>query len=586
MIVACRVCRVLARADSSRKVSQTERTSPRGSIHIRAPRPPRRPHMPTTRKKAKDDDPTPLLSEEAAPNTSVTFILSASAPAILNNVAAPLAAALQLGLLGHSSSSHEAAAARVAAFTAVNAATAFVANVSNFLIVVTMARVGHALGARQWVLLGQMVRAVLLTAVVVGSLSAVIMWMARAPLLAALSPAGDETALTEAAAYLPAALLKVPPLLLLRAGSSVLVGYQRVRLAAMINAGLALVDTLAFYVALHVLGFELRALGLLVAVTCGATALVSVGLLLWLPPDPSVRVCPCASGGAREEALRSVAEGEDEGDGDGDGGGGDGDGEGEAPAAASLLSLACDSLNVLLRSLLLQGSVLALTLGAAPLGTTALNAHAVLLQLWMLTSYVVDGFADVGTMLGSKLLGAGRASEMRRLTRILAALGLATGLAAALLLLALRDTLAAAFTRHPATRGLLTSGALWPLLCALQPVNSLVFVYDGLLYATRSFAYVRNALALGMLLVFAPALALVLSRAHTLLGIWAAKACLNSWRCATALVRIHWQLWPQWRADASRVPAEPPPRRMGASLEDVEIEGAEEEDEEYFEGLR
>ena len=36
-----------------------------------------------------------------------------------------------------------------------------------------------------------------------------------------------------------------------------------------------------------------------------------------------------------------------------------------------------------------------------------LCAHHVSLQIWMLTSYVVDGFADVGTMLGGQFLGGG-----------------------------------------------------------------------------------------------------------------------------------------------------------------------------------
>lgn len=99
-------------------------------------------------------------------------------------------------------------------------------------------------------------------------------------------------------------------------------------------------------------------------------------------------------------------------------------------------------------------------------------------QLWMVTSYIVDGFADTGTMVGSRLLGEGHAWLMCRLSRVLIGLGLTTGVLAGGLLLALRQLLAAAFSRDPATRLLLTHGPLWPLLCALQPVNSLVFVYE------------------------------------------------------------------------------------------------------------
>ena len=441
----------------------------------------------------------------------------------------------------------------MAVFTAVNAATTFVANVSNFLIVVTMSRVAHALGAKQWSLLGRMVRAVLITAALVGGVSAGALWLARAPLLAALSLApavsnatvssGSDAAPSStdvaamASAYLLPALLRVPPLLLLRACTSVLVGYQRMRLASAINSALAVADTIAFYIALHALRLGLRDVGFVIAATCAAAALIALIALLCLPPEPRVRVCPTCDTGEDDQRERVDAEC----------GGGEVGGGGATPAA-SLLGLACDSLNVLIRSVLLSSSVLALTVAVAPLGSTALSAHAVVLQLWMLTSYVVDGFADAGTMIGASLIGAGCAHRMRRLTLILAALGLLTGLVAGILLFALRGPLAIAFTRDPATRQILNHGGLWPLLCLMQPVNSLVFVYDGLLYATRSFAYVRNALAAGVLLLFAPALGVTVTYAHTLLGIWGAKVGLNGWRCLTALVRIHCVLWPRWEA--------------------------------------
>jgi hypothetical protein len=37
------------------------------------------------------------------------------------------------------------------------------------------------------------------------------------------------------------------------------------------------------------------------------------------------------------------------------------------------------------------------------LGTASLAAHQVVAQLWLLTSYLVDGFAVAGTVLGSRL---------------------------------------------------------------------------------------------------------------------------------------------------------------------------------------
>ena len=49
----------------------------------------------------------------------------------------------------------------------------------------------------------------------------------------------------------------------------------------------------------------------------------------------------------------------------------------------------------------------------------------------MLTSYIVDGFADVGTMYGAKLLGAHQYAHFYTLRDRLALMGCITGIASA-----------------------------------------------------------------------------------------------------------------------------------------------------------
>jgi hypothetical protein len=80
--------------------------------------------------------------------------------------------------------------------------------------------------------------------------------------------------------------------------------------------------------------------------------------------------------------------------------------------------------------------------------------------------------------------------------------------------------------------------------------------------------YVRDALAIGVLLLFTPALlstaaglggaadvsapgplgggATSVGGVDTLARLWLCKALLNCWRCLTALFRIHIQLRPEW----------------------------------------
>ena len=170
-------------------------------------------------------------------------ILTAAAPAILNNIASPLSVALQLVILGHA----ERAVAVTAAFAAVNAVTGFLSSgVANFLIVVAMARVSHALGGKEWAVLGATVRAALCAAAAVGTVGALVVWMLRSPLFELMSLRESESR-DYAASFLPPALVRLPPLLILRTASGVLVGYQRLRLASVINASLAATDAALYY---------------------------------------------------------------------------------------------------------------------------------------------------------------------------------------------------------------------------------------------------------------------------------------------------------------------------------------------------
>lgn len=58
---------------------------------------------------------------------------------------------------------------------------------------------------------------------------------------------------------------------------------------------------------------------------------------------------------------------------------------------------------MLVRSTLLQATFVVVTVCVARLGSSTLAAHQVISQMWLLTSYVVDGFAAAGTVLGSRL---------------------------------------------------------------------------------------------------------------------------------------------------------------------------------------
>lgn len=116
--------------------------------------------------------------------------------------------------------------------------------------------------------------------------------------------------------------------------------------------------------------------------------------------------------------------------------------------------------------------------------------------------------------------------------------GFAIGSTCGLVFYFAQDWLISLFTQADATVAILHNH-LWLLLCVVQPLNSLVFVYDGLLYASLSFAFTRNVMLIGFCLVFCPIITTAQYTVHALWGVWAAKAALNLCRLLGGVYRIH-----------------------------------------------
>ena len=117
-------------------------------------------------------------------------------------------------------------------------------------------------------------------------------------------------------------------------------------------------------------------------------------------------------------------------------------------------------------------------------------------------------------------------------------MGLVVGIACGLGIWAAQDRIIHLFTSDAEAIAVLKN-KLWAILCLAQPINSGIFVYDGLLYATSSFAWARTVMLTGFVFTFAPVLAITEWQVHALWSIWAAKGLMNVWRFAGALLRIH-----------------------------------------------
>jgi Na+-driven multidrug efflux pump len=156
-------------------------------------------------------------------------------------------------------------------------------------------------------------------------------------------------------------------------------------------------------------------------------------------------------------------------------------------------------------------------------------AHQVASQLWLLLALVVDALAVAGQAMVARYRGqdderagptpgstapsagpstATRAPTAREASNRLLLWGAGVGVALALGFLALRPWLPLLFTTEPAAIARVQS--ILPFVIWMQPLNALVFVWDGIFMGAEDFRFLAvqmvaaAAVAVGILLAVVP----------------------------------------------------------------------------------
>ena len=456
---------------------------------------------------------------------------------------------VQTALLGSFVSTHA-----LAAYGACTVLIGFSTRLFNFLVDGVSAKTGKSVGRRAWGELGARVRRSLVFAALMGMLSLVILLPLQGVLMEDVLGLEGKV-LRQADGYWVLRCIQVPLMLLMMSLSGILQGFRHVKVVAALSSFQAIVEMIGSAIVILldiklVKGSELLSVGIVSLLSYTISATVGMVLLFLLPPpeadesfslwkelfslsgrvhegedDLSTSLLLCESNeNDHHQGATSNDNTQDE----------------------SLLDFVKDGLNMLVRSLIMQTTFFIALMCSSRLGSHVLAAHSVINQLWILISYVVDGFAAAAIVLGSRLgahahdpdLAQEAKSNLQKLiTRVLGA-GLVTGIIASIVFYTQSDAIMHLFTEDARIIEILKDKT-WILLVAVQPINSLVFVYDGLMYASQSFVFIRNYFLLGFFIIFMPVIGLQLTIWKSLWAVWLSKAVFNVWRCLGAAYLIH-----------------------------------------------
>ena len=196
--------------------------------------------------------------------------------------------------------------------------------------------------------------------------------------------------------------------------------------------------------------------------------------------------------------------------------------------------------DLIVRTAALRGSLLALTVVAARIGSTAVAAHQVAFEVWSFLAMGLDALAIAAQALVGRLLGASAGDDARAASRRLLAIGLVAGAATGAVVLAASPWLGRAFSDDADVLATVRTLLWW--VAVLQPLAVVAFVLDGVLIGAgdqRFLAVAMVAAAAAMAVALVPVVALDLGVAW----LWGAFGVLMAVRAATLIVRFRGGRW-------------------------------------------
>ncbi len=457
-------------------------------------------------------------------------ILTLALPAALALAADPLLQLVDTMFVGH------AGPEALAALGINSALFTFSFLVFNFLGTATTPLVARAKASKNETRAGMVTLQALMVATVSGSLLTVaLLWGSDAALeLMGADPVGALTTYDMAKQFLTVRALAAPAVMLCTVGQGVFGGLQDMKTPLGITVSANAINLSLDVILILGLGWGVR--GAACATTVAEWIAASSYLyFLWNRRES-------LGGSTAPEAMMRMTTGE---------------------LVASFTPFFNAGGAVLMRTVLLLGTKTMASATAARLGSTSIASHQVVMQLWLLTSMLVDSLAVSGQSMVAvefgkaklnclKNLGDGHvedhpkimerpdvvnmdSSGARRVAIRLLQLGVGSGFVLAGIFTASFPVLPKLFTDDTQVTESIKS--ILPIALAMLPVNGAVYVLDGILVGSRDFKWMAMAMSLaaGCVIAF---LAAVEPFDLGLPGVWYALAGLMLLRMITLVWRF------------------------------------------------
>ena len=184
--------------------------------------------------------------------------------------------------------------------------------------------------------------------------------------------------------------------------------------------------------------------------------------------------------------------------------------------------------NLLVRTAALNTAYFLGTKYATSYGEDYIAAHTMAMNIWLFSSFFIDGYATAGNAIAGKLLGQNNSDGIARIGKTIYRMSILVGTVLGLIYLGGYVVLGSIFSNDIAVITVFES-IFW-LVIISQPINGLSFGLDGIFKGLGKAALLRNTLLAATFIGFVPTLFLFDSLGFELHAVWFAFLVFMAFR--------------------------------------------------------
>lgn len=193
------------------------------------------------------------------------------------------------------------------------------------------------------------------------------------------------------------------------------------------------------------------------------------------------------------------------------------------------------SLNMFIRTLALNIAFLLALRFAGNYGDEELAAYSIGINIWLFSSFFIDGYSNAGNAIAGKYFGTNDLGKLFQLSVKLIRINVIVGVLLGVSYLILSPFLIDLFSSDENVRSLFMS-FFWIIILAL-PINSVAYTLDGVFKGMGKAKLLRNLLLTGTFGIFIPILYISDHFGMKIYSIWMAFLAWMLWR---SLVLLHY----------------------------------------------